>query len=392
MVLRHYAVNTFESHTENNYNKAIRYYAQKKTTFLMAIQAQLLQSGQQLQSIESLETIFQNQFQRIQTTFLNDWQTIYNKSFNQAEFQSAIKGWNQITRNITQEVSSAKQVYMLSSLLREANGGTKGPSFFNENLTSLKGISEDKLFRLYQGTTRTGQTAKNWKGLRAAHFGEIFENSMGSLMKNGLQQTLGPILQYESTGGKHTINPSGKTQGKTDVAISTSAIPTSFNLDAAELIDFNNNAASQLAMGQFMQSGRGIAGINIKQWTEENILKDSLGIGLASFGNFQKSASLVNARDPGKKISYIFKDRQTFDAYTGYQVSRFLINILGAYNLIMASGSNIMFMDEWLNHLRLKNYLIVHTVKKSKTLASIRKNDTVDGYYEAKKNLILVQH
>ena len=133
-------------------------------------------------------------------------------------------------------------------------------------------------------------------------------------------------------------------------------------MEAVEAIDLGTTSVDQI-IKEYTSGSRGlIAGATMKQWTDDMITNVSRTSG-GSFGRSQLSAAYVNKRQPDG-IADNFSSRAIFEDYTAYAISRFLLNIIGVYNIMVASGSHISFTHNWLESMQNASRL-VHTIKDS---------------------------
>lgn len=371
MRYNYYIVNTFLSETKSNYDIAIRYY-RMRTKFLMdALQAQIkIQFANEIANIDNIEELFEQAFNNYNANFQPLWESIYSQHYDKNKLAEKLREWRSINENMDQSLSEA--TYTVKFLEHMAN--SDGSNF---NLNNTSGIDFSTIKKTEENIL-SGKftTAKQFGGARGRYFGEIFEQGAGLTLQN----SLGSLMKTMQIGGeksKSAANLGRKTYGKTDYGFfafdvsieedqdlgkvfvdqaSGEIIP----MEAIEAIDLEQKSVEDI-FKEYTSGSRGlIAGATMKQWTDEMITNVSRTSG-GSFGRSQLSASYVNSRQP-EGITEGFRLRTTFENYTAYAISRFLLNIIGVYNIMVASGSSIAFTHNWLESMRNSSRL-VHTIK-----------------------------
>ncbi len=367
----YYIINTFKSETKSNYDAAIRYY-RLRTKFLMdALQKQLKQQFiSELGEIPNIEQLFEEAFNNYNANFQPLWESIYSKQYNQKELAAKLREWQQLTQELDENISGAAYTVKFLEYIANSDGS-------NFNLSNTNGIDFSTIQKTEQNImSEKFATAKQFGGARGRYFGEIFEQGAGLTLQN----SLGSLMNILQLGGEKSVSASNlgrKTYGKTDygffgfdvsiesdeklgnVLVNKSTgevIP----MEAVETIDLGKVSVEDI-LSEYTSGSRGlIAGATMKQWTDEMITSVARTSG-GSFGRSQLSALYVNKRQP-EGISDNFSSRQIFEDYTAYAISRFLLNIIGVYNIMVASGSHISFTHDWLNSMQNASRL-VHTIK-----------------------------
>lgn len=397
-------VNTFETVREQNYNQAKSYYLRKKQAIFNSVQLNCFNKlNKMLITIPAIEEIFENSFSDIENRILGGgWSQLYNKKYNQQSLQQAIKTWN--SKNLQLQKSIVNGVSLLQFLRYLPNMNSSFANVTSTDLTNMPGIPSTKLNYIFNSLMQKQLTASTSAGYRASLFGEIIEQLAGS----SIQGQIGDLLQFFSQVGTDKVLPSflqGKSvQGKSDWLFSTMQIqkinlPKStvllsgrrvIPIDAIDLIDIQKGQLQNLSSYPLE-----LGGISVKQWTK-NMIKGTGLSSKASFGNFNISAQIVNKRQikeggKPKVISYGFDESRTFDAYTGYVISRYLTNVIGIYNIILVTGSDILFTDQFIDELQSKSQILAHKSKRAELVSRKRGSRDVN-YYEAKSGIVIVKH
>lgn len=325
----------------------------------------------ELKDIPNIEQLFEEAFNNYNTNFQPLWESIYSKQYDQKTLAIKLREWQQLNQNLDENLTGA--AYTVKFLEHIAN--SDGSNF---NLNNTKGID----FSTIQNTEQKIMdekfiTAKKFGGARGRYFGEIFEQGAGLTFQN----SLGSLMNILQIGGEKSYSAAAgrKTYGKTDygffgfnVDIQTDdklgkvfvnkdteeIIP----MEAIEVIDLKTQSIDSI-LTEYTSGSKGlIGGATMKQWTDTmitNVARTSGG----SFGRSQLSAQYVNKRQP-QGIADNFSTRTTFEDYTAYAISRFLLNVIGVYNIIVASGSHTSFTHDWLTSIKNSSKL-VHTIKNS---------------------------
>lgn len=368
---QYYIVNTFKSETETNYNAAIHYYRERTKFLIQSLQNQLkIQFANELASIPDVQQLFDEAFANYNANFQPLWEAIYSQQYNQSTLAQKLREWNDISKTMEQSVSKATQTVQFLEHLANSTGS-------NFDLNNTAGIDFNTVANMQKRIIKEEfKTAKSFGGARGKYFGEIFEQGAGLTLQNSLSSLMN-ILQLGGEKSKSASNLGRKTYGKTDYGffgfdVTISADDNLGNvlvnkstgevipMEAVEAIDLREMSVESI-LNTYTAGSRGlIAGATMKQWTEEMITSVARTSG-GSFGRSQLSAQFVNQRQP-EGISTNFQDRQVFEDYTAYAISRFLLNIIGVYNIMIASGSSIAFTHNWLKSMQNSSRLI-HTIK-----------------------------
>lgn len=371
LIDNYYIINTFKSETQTNYDIAIRYYRARTKILMNALQSQLKEKfTQELEDIPDIEKLFEEAFKNYNANFQPLWENIYGQQYSQEALAVKLKEWKKMTDNMDESISGAAYTVKFLEHLANSDGS-------NFNLNNTQGIDFSSIQKTQQRIMQREFTkAKSYGGARGRYFGEIFEQGAGLALQNSLGSLMN-ILQLGGEKSKSASNLGRKTYGKTDygffgfnVSIESDeelgnvlvdkdtgeVIP----MEAVEAIDLGKTSLEEI-LSTYTSGSRGlVAGATMKQWTDEMITNISRTSG-GSFGRSQLSAQYVNKRQP-EGIADNFSNRQIFEDYTAYAISRFLLNIIGIYNIMVASGSHLSFTHDWLQSMQNSSRL-VHTIK-----------------------------
>lgn len=371
ILTNYYIINTFKSETKNNYDIAIRYYKLRTKFLLDALQKQIeSQFTSEIKEIPNIEELFNEAFANYNANFQPLWESIYSKQYNQEQLASKLEQWKQISQEMEEGLQGAAYTVKFLEHLANSDGS-------NFNLQNTSGIdfsviekTENRILR------REFQKAKSFGGARGRYFGEIFEQGAGLTLQNSLGSLM-QILQLGGEKSKSAANLGKITYGKTDYGffgfnasiesdeslgnvIVDQSTGEVIPMEAVEAIDLGEKSIDEI-LSIYTSGSRGlIAGATMKQWTDEMITNVSRTSG-GSFGRSQLSASYVNKRQP-EGIADNFSNRIVFEDYTAYAISRFLLNIIGIYNIMVASGSHLSFTHDWLQSMQ-NSARLVHTIK-----------------------------
>lgn len=400
-------VQTFKSHIDKNYNTAISYYEQKKTFFIASMQGQVIQKFQQLMtSGQSLDELIQQELDRINNEFIQGWQSIYNKKYNLSTLKKLIQQWAKNNQIANSQILTAAQLFnFIDFLSKNAGGKGIGSHSLSQELSSVNTISMQELTNLINMNLSNSTLAPlQFAGNRGRVLGEIFEQGVGLSFQSGVLSCLNTFKQI---GGNRVQTPFGITQGKTDIIFSSLNLNfteiegvlsahTNLNgkridvpLDGMALFDLEGKNVQE-ALKLYINNTGAIGGISAKQWTENIIGMKRASTSRASMGNFALTAQLYNTRwaPNQKKISWVFDNSNTATLYGGYLASKFLINIIGLYNIFMATGSQVMFTDQWLKDIKNRSYVVSNKLKNG-YIESTKDTTTKEKAYYAVNGLVL---
>lgn len=370
-VKQYWPVKTFASETEKNYKIAIRYYEQKKQAFFNAAQQQINNSMiNTIHNIPSVEQLLNDQVVKFNSEIIPPWTQLQQIKGKRSQLTNALQKWDAITKQANKKLNNCSNLAGLLNTLISSK------SFIGEDTPSSLSTLEVMRWinRSLNGQTSNQQLA----GDRSAAFGEIFETLFADSFINGTND----ILQTLKVGTERTTrspNSGGLVQGKSDIifncgislqlandqngmTVGQSGSSEQVQLDASEWIDISKN-------GKFFQkymngNYAGIAGASVKQWNESIVGMKSGASSRATMGNSSFTARLIDSRWSPKginTISWVFDNQRSFTSYTGYIVSKYLINVIGALNIFMVTGSGATTVDQWLNGLLKRNYVVAHS-------------------------------
>lgn len=364
-----YVINTFVSQRESNMDVAIKYYRQKTDFLLKSLETRLSQmTKRDLDSVESLREAFDAKLAEISSQ-MGDLETFYNKKIKGTDLQRRIAEYHEnvqiMSEGIEQGFETMKFLRYLQGdksevAIQEGAGGLPGTI----NLSGQTKVLETMAQRGYATASAAG-------GARARLVGEITEQVVVEMTKGNLQELFELITP---AGTKQTRNFSGGlTQGKSDMIFAT--VQMSFEqldtketvgvvkekqieLDLVEAIDLESEdaltALDKYSMGEY----GAIGGMTIKQWSDK-----VLGTHNATFAHSSYTMNLVNERYPNKMVSKNFDSRNTFRHYTAYVISKFLVNVIGVYNILVGNATGIETTASWLSRLKTQKYALEHVVK-----------------------------
>lgn len=379
LMSQYYVVNTFESETATNYDTAIRYYQLKTQNLMQNLQNQINnQFINELKTIPNIEKLFQETFSNYNNNFSSLWEKIYNQKYDQTKLAEKLQQWKNLNEDIEAPITKAAYTVNFLNHLADNNKIT------NLDLKNTTGINFSSIQKIEQKIIKGEYlTAKAYGGARGNYFGEIFEQGAGLVAQNAL----GSLFNIIQVGGHRSKSASALgniIQGKTDYGIfgfdieiqkndkwgkayvnkSTNEIIPMEALEAIDLGVIKSEGLVEEIVTKYASGSRGlIGGMSMKQWTDNTITNAARTSG-ASFGRSALSAKYVNERRPDG-ITANFSSQSTFELYTAYAISRFLLNIIGVYNIIIASGSNMTLTHDWLASIK-NSCRLVHTIGKNK--------------------------
>lgn len=399
----YWPVQTFRTQADKNYEAAVKYYKTKKENFIKATAQKKSQISQQMYTVESLDERLTNEIKNFNSIIAKNWGKIYDSKISRAELESALIEWNKATHIIDENMISGLG---LIQLINQLSLGIDPIVPAKDNtLSSISALSLDFLHQLVTQVSQETLTNQQYAGVRARALGEIFE----SLLLICTQEGLGDIFSVLKIGDKSTgLSSVGNKaiQGKSDIMFFADNVRLQTN--AAGLTTAITNAGEQILLDALswwdletdgisrfnsMLNGTnaGVLGISAKQWNEK-IIGHKTGLSSkASFGNSALTEAMIaqrwSPRGP-KTISWVFGSAQNFTAYTGYIVSRYLINVIGAYNGIMAFGNSMYFTSDWLEKIRSQSLMIAHQFKWG-AVASKKRGTTADKAYNVTPHLVI---
>ena len=392
-VKQHWPVKTFASETEKNYDIAISYYKQKRIAFMSFAQQQVIQKMAQFTSqTQSIQELVNQNVEYFSQNILPAWQSIQQSKKSIGQLQSGLKKWKQNTQDINTAISRIQGISTLLNSINPTfpiNAIKDGPSFIDQNI-------------LTRWIEKTPMKGSSYSGARASAFGEIFESLFTSCLAQGVSDNL-QVLKIGSYSTSRSPTSGSKVQGKTDVmmnagpslslatdstglTIGKTSTGLSVLLDANEWIDISNG--SKYFMNQYVKGpAQALVGVSVKQWLMSEVAHKSGSSSKASMGSSSWTARLIESRWSPlglKTISWVFDNPLSFTSYTGYIVSKYLVNIIGAYNILMITGDEIAYTEEWLRSLLDRQYVIAHMFRQGQV-----GKGTVSNAYYVKPGLVV---
>ena len=293
---------------------------------------------------------------------------------SQADIMAAIQNYNQKTSALGAAVDyKVDALVFLEQLLGQIPGGEE-IDLRNVTLPDTLDFSSVKkeFDKLSHGAYGSAAAVG---GARAKLFGEMFEQLMLSVIVNNIGDLMGWV---EQLGTGKSYNYSGKvTSGKSDIMFAVEQIEAK---SITELIKGKNKKVTKL-------QGNGDSLIEIDA-AEAIDLEDKASVdaltakyatgeraGIAGATNF--TAKYINDRNPAG-IEEHFKNNETFKAYTAYVLARFLINVIGVYNILVISGSHIELTSSYIERIKRSQLSIMHMTELSNSIYKA-KNDVYVG-------------
>lgn len=347
-----YEVNTFLSCGDANYSVAIKYY-QQKAEFMKQALLNKAMGDLKAEQKDSIETLFE---QGYQSAFNRAWEQLYNsKQVNYEVLQKAVQNANVIIEKENEQTT--KKVNFLQFINDIGhNAGFQEDLFEGSELPEFLDITDiervwDKL--------KTGQNTSIPNIM-----GEIFEQAILGVMQDaldGLEDILISQTGSKRMAGKKvkpdalisvdnfTITDASYLNAKKTRKIKNNKIAmgeNSYSFDLTERIDLSdvNEGNLDSILSQFP---KGLVGLSAKQWTEQ--------------AGFKSIAKYTIRGDWGPFTQDEIKrfKQSTLRPYIFWNLSRHLINILGALNVFMASGTQVETTNIFLQNLRANNKGII---------------------------------
>ena len=367
MANEHYIINTFETESNRYYDIAIKFYIDKTNALLENLKMQnireLMSTTRQLDNIEE---IFKSGLKQMEAG-LKDFETLYNMKISGAAIQERIAKFNEkshfIEEGLEKGFETAKFFEILTGgKLDFSNRDTQLPQTID--LSAQRKVLETFAKRGYENAAAAG-------GARARLMGEIMEQLAVSLTR----EQLGSLFQsLEQTGAFQTRSFNARlASGKSDMLFVEGSINynkldsgetvgningQTVELDLAEALDLSGDNV-QASLERYYQNEKSlIGGMTIKQWSNK-----MLGKTAATFAHSSYTQGLINERFPNHTISEYFSNKNVFRLYTAYIISRFLINVIGVYNILVSNSSEVAPTYTWLQNLKAQKYLLQHEIK-----------------------------
>ena len=359
-----YVINTFVTQRESNMDIAIKYYRQKTDFLLQSLETKMhLMTNKALNNIEDFNAVFENKLNEVSAQ-MEDLETFYNKKIKGMELQNRIAEYNKTVQSISNGI---EQGFQTIQFLQYLQGNTDSVGALSGMPATIDLSAQSKVLETM--AQRGYDTASAAGGARARLMGEITEQVIVEMVKGNLNDLFKHISQ---AGTLQTRNFAGLTQGKSDMLFA--AVDMDFKnldtketvavikdqeieLDLVEAVDLEGSNVEQ-TLARYLSGARGlVGGMTIKQWSDK-----VLGTHNATFAHSSYTMNLINSRYPNKMIAEKFSNRQTFRQYTAYVISKFLINVIGAYNILVGNASGIETTANWLEKLKTEGYMLEHVI------------------------------
>ena len=360
-----YVINTFVSQREKNMDVAISYYRQKTDFLLKSLETKIMTDTKQtLNETESFSDVFKKKLEEISSQ-MGDLETLYNKRIKGSVLQNKIAEYNKTVQSVSDGLESGFQTMQFLQFLQ----GNAAPVDIRSGLPETIDLSGQR--KVLETMAQQGyESASAAGGARARLIGEITEQIIIEMSKGNLGALFGLITP---AGTAQTRNYSGLSQGKSDMLFATVAMDfksldtketvgvindTQVELDLIDAVDLES-ANAEAILSKYIEGERGlIGGMTIKQWSDK-----VLGSHNATFAHSSYTMNLINSRYPNKMVSEQFDSKNTFRDYTSYVISKFLINVIGAYNILVGNASGIETTADWLSRLKKQKYALEHVIK-----------------------------
>ena len=379
--MSHYIVNTFITQRETNIDNAISFYSQKTNALLNSLDKQAKNDlTTTVKGIEGITEIFNNKLEQMKAQ-LSDVESFYNKKITGMSIQKQIQEYNKHVQSISDGLDNGFNTIQFLNYLQKG-GGNIGTS-----LPQTIDLSSEKtaLLKMAEGGYKEASAAG---GARARIVGEMVEQILLQMVQDNCNDLFATIRQ---AGSVQTQNYSGKvTKGKSDLLFSTAKFDftqlegtkatganigeQTITLDLEEAVDLENTDIQTL-INEYTSGVKGqMGGMTIKQWTDNVLGKRASTIAHSTY-----TQNLINSRYPGGQISQEFASSKNFQLYVTYVVSRFLINIIGAYNILVGNASGIETTASWLQRLKNGGYALQHSFKMINSIPTVEKNTIFVG-------------
>lgn len=395
-------VETFVTQENEHVNDAIEYYYQKMLSFTRITNQRLSKQLQDWYGVQSIEELFAQASDTYDKQFTDIWSQI--QKTKTSDLQPMVNQLNEYTRQLRM---AGEQTISFASILSILTNQQPGKISSNQIPGSINIDSFQT--KLLSFVNAYGHSSPHQLGAhRALTLGEIYEQGVNSMLASNTKG----LLNHFATGHQRTMKTlTSDLAGKTDGLLTISGI----NIDLSEIspwlsgtlssdgqatqtvtlevyddIDMSDGGLNNAIQRYINSPAVNMMGIQNKAWIKPN----------GTMGSFAKSAEEVRARVGG--ISQWFANDGRFANYTGYTLSKYLINAIGAHNALMATGAHgIMPTYMWLWNLYMSGKHLRHSFNLMKSVDFIRKDHTREmlaknerGYhgaaiYEIRNNIII---
>ena len=395
-------VETFVTQENEHVNDAIEYYYQKMLSFTRITNQLLSKQLQDWYSVQSIEELFAQASDTYDKQFTDIWSQIQKTKTN--DLQPMVNQLNEYTRQLQmageQTISFASILSILTNQQPGKISSNQIPGSININSFQTKLLSFVNAY---------GHSSPHQLGAhRALTLGEIYEQGVNSMLASGTKN----LLNSFATGNQRNMKTlTSELTSKTDGLFTISGVSVNLNeispllngtingngttskkiiLDLYDDIDLSSKERELSIQKYLTDPATSMLGIQNKAWIRPS----------GTMGSFAKSANEIRARVGG--ISQWFANDGRFANYTGYTLSKYLINAIGAHNALMATGAHgIMPTYMWLWNLYMSGKHLRHSFNLMKSIDFIRKDHTCEmlaknerGYhgaaiYEIRNNIII---
>lgn len=395
-------VKTFVTQENEHVNDAIEYYYQKMLSFTQTTNQRFSKQLQEWHGVQSIEELFAQASETYDKQFTDIWSQIQKTTTK--DLQPMVNQLNEYTKQLQmageQTISFASILSILTNQQPGKISSNQIPGSININSFQTKLLSFANAY---------GHSSPHQLGAyRSLALGEIYEKGVNSMLASNTKG----LLNHFATGHQRTMKTlTANLAGKTDGLLTISGVNIDLSeispflsgtlssdgqatrtvtLEAYDDIDMSNGGLNSAIQRYINSPAVNMMGIQNKAWIRPN----------GTMGSFAKSAEEVRARVGG--ISEWFANDGRFANYTGYTLSKYLINVIGAHNALMATGAHgIMPTYMWLWNLYMSGKHLRHTFNLMKSIDFIRKDHTREmlaknerGYhgaaiYEIRNNIII---
>ena len=376
-------IDTFVEHEIDNVNQTIDYYYQKMKAFVNMANSQMTQTMNQWYGVESIEEIFAQVSETYDKKFANIWSAIQATSTK--DLEPNVQKLNEYTRQL---IMTGEKTISFASILSILSTNQIG----NISSDTIPGtINIDEFWRQLSGFANSYEygSPQQIGANRALTFGQIYESGVNTMLATGMKN----ILNVFGTGHNRDLRMLDRElAGKTDGLLSI----TKVNYDLSQISPLlsgtitNQGMAKKIVLeeyddidlydGGFDQAitkyinnptAAGLIGVQSKAWTKPS----------GTMGSYAKSATEIANRatetPSGEPITKWFANDGRFGNYTGYVVSKYLINVIGAHNALMGTGAHgIIPTYMWLWNLYMSGKHIRHSFNLMQSVDKIRKDHT----------------
>lgn len=398
-------IRTFLTQENKHVNYAIAYYYQKMMVFVNRANSQLQQNLNQWYGVQTIQEVFEQAADAYDKKFASVWAAIQNTSTK--DLQANVNRLNNYTQQL---MLTGQKTISFASILSMLTNGTIGSAQTN-NIPGTININQIQTYLSSLASSYEYGTPQQIGAHRALAFGQIYESGVNSMLAANMKH----LLNYFGTGHQRTMktltaNAAGKTDGLFTITgvnydlsqispilsgtLSDSGQAKNIILEEYGDIDLSNGGFHQAIMKYASNpTAAGMIGIQNKAWIKPS----------GTMGSYALSAAEITARVGD--ISDWFANDGRFANYTGYVVSKYLINIIGAHNALMATGAHGFTSTYlWLYNLYTSGKHIRHSFNLMQSVDRIRKDHTREmlaknergfhdaAIYQVRNNIIIANY